>query len=260
MHLRRRTWLVVAAVVAVVAGTLVALPAGPRVVSPPSWQPATPEVRGVYHIHTVRSDGTGTVDDVAAAAERAGLQFAIVTDHGDGTRRPDAPSYRHGVLCIDAVEISTTGGHYTALGLGQAPYPLAGEPRDVVEDVHRLGGFGIAAHPLSPKRGLAWEDWQAPIDGIEWLNGDSVWRDASRWRLAEAAWTFAFRPVASLTALYERPAALDRADTLTAHRRVVMMAGADAHDVSARGATLRRTRAGCSCGCHPTKPISRFSR
>ena len=28
-----------------------------------------------------------------------------------------------------------------------APYPLGGEPRDVVEDVRRLGGFGIAAHP-----------------------------------------------------------------------------------------------------------------
>ena len=37
-----------------------------------------------------RSDGSGTVDAIAAAAARAGLQFIILTDHGDGTRSPDA--------------------------------------------------------------------------------------------------------------------------------------------------------------------------
>jgi len=226
----------VAAAVALAAGTFIALPAGPRAVAGPAWHPAAPEVRGVYHIHTSRSDGTGTVDDVAAAAARAGLRFVIVTDHGDGTRRPDPPAYRHDVLCIDGVEISTTRGHYAALGLGQTPYPLAGEPRDVVEDVRRLGGFGIVAHPLSPKAGLAWQDWQAEFDGIEWLNGDSVWREAPRLRLALATWTFAFRPVGSLTSLYARPAALDRADRVAGQRRVVFIAGVDAHArLGARG-------------------------
>ena len=45
-------------------------------------------VRGVYHIHTNRSDGSGTPDEVAEAAARAGLQFIILTDHGDGNRPP----------------------------------------------------------------------------------------------------------------------------------------------------------------------------
>jgi hypothetical protein len=228
-HLRRPTRWVLAVVAALAAVTFLILPAGPRTVAGPTWRPAAPEVRGVYHVHTTRSDGTGTMDEVAAAAARAGLQFVIVTDHGDGSRRPDPPAYRHGVLCIDAVEISTDGGHYAALGLGRTPYPLAGEPRDVVEDVRRLGGFGIVTHPLSPKHGLSWQDWQAGFDGIEWLNGDSVWRDAPRFRLALAAWTFAFRPVGSLTSLYARPVALDRADLLTVRRPVVFMAGVDAH-------------------------------
>jgi hypothetical protein len=230
VHLGKRAWLGVAAVVAaLVVGTYVVLPPQPRLVAGPSWRPDAREVRGVYHIHTTRSDGSGTLDDVAAAAVRAGLQFVIVTDHGDATRCPDPPAYRRRVLCIDAVEISTTGGHYAALGLGQAPYPLAGEPRDVAEDVRRLGGFGIVAHPFSPKHGLAWLDWQVPFDGIEWLNGDSVWRGAPLSTLALAAWTFAFRPVASLVELYQRPATLDRVDELSGHRRVVLMAGSDAH-------------------------------
>ncbi len=97
-------------------------------------------VRGAIHVHTTVSDGAGTPDEVARAAARAGLDFVVLTDHGDGTRLPAPPRYVDGVLVIDAVEISTTGGHYIALGLGQAPYRLAGEPRDVIEDVTRLGG------------------------------------------------------------------------------------------------------------------------
>ena len=91
---------------------------------------------------------------VPAAAARVGLKFIVFTDHGDATRRPDAPAYRSGVLCLDGVEISTTGGHYIALDMPASPFPLGGEPRDVVEDVQRLGGFGIVAHPDSPKTEL----------------------------------------------------------------------------------------------------------
>ena len=57
-----------------------------------------------------------------------------------------------------------------------SPYPLGGEPRDVIEDVHRLGGFGVAAHPDSPKPELQWREWTAPFDGIEIVNPDTSWR------------------------------------------------------------------------------------
>ena len=151
---------------------------------PPAAQPlpapppgiAAP-VRGAIHIHTRRSDGSGTVDGVAAAAARAGLQFIIVTDHGDGTRKPDPPSLRSNVLVIDAVEISTWGGHVLALGLPKAPYPLGGEARAVIEDIARLGGFSIIAHPVNDKASAQWVEWTAPFDGMEWLNLDSEWRD-----------------------------------------------------------------------------------
>ncbi|HET7219711.1 MAG TPA: hypothetical protein VFJ02_16760, partial [Vicinamibacterales bacterium] len=102
-------------------------------------------VPGAFHVHSTRSDGTAGVDAIAAAAARAGLGFVIVTDHGDGTRAPDPPAYRHGVLVIDAVEVSTRGGHYVAVGMPAAPYPLGGDASAVVEDVRRLGGFGVAA-------------------------------------------------------------------------------------------------------------------
>lgn len=206
-----------------------------------SW-PFPSTVAGVYHIHTWASDGTGTVGEVAAAAARVGLQFVIVTDHGDGTAIPP-PSYRSGVLCIEGVEVSTTGGHYVALGLSPTPFPLAGEPRDVVADVARWGGFGIVAHPDSPKPDLRWQGWSLPADGIEWLNADSEWRDQTSWRLAAAVVHYPFRPAESLTALFTRPVTpIAEWDRLTAQRRVVGLGGADAH------AWLGLSRAGVLTG------------
>ncbi len=201
---------------------------------PPSSVPTAPApanvARGAYHIHTNRSDGSGTPDAVAQAAAHAGLQFVILTDHGDGTRVPDPPVYRSGVLTIDAVELNTTAGHYVALGLPATPYPLAGTPAAVIEDVKRLGGFGIAAHPGSPRPSLQWTDWNADIDALEWINGDSEWRDEARLPLARALLTFFVRPPEAMAALLDRPAAvLDEWDRLTRSRRVAALAGIDAH-------------------------------
>ena len=209
------------------AAWYLALP--PRVRSAPGTGPRDP-VRGVIHVHTRRSDGTGTVDDVAAAAARAGLNFVVLTDHGDATREPDPPRYRSGVLCIDAVEISTFNGHIVALGLPASPYPLGGEARDVVEDIARLGGISIAAHPGSARQELQFSDWSVPIDSLEWLNGDSEWRDEPVWSLWRALMTYPFRKTETLTSLLDRPSdVLRHWDMLTQDRRVVAIAGSDAH-------------------------------
>lgn len=140
------------------------------------------------------------------------------------------PPIDPGVLCIDGVEISTTGGHYAVVGMGLSPYPLGGEPRDVVEDVRRLGGFGVAAHPDSPKLALRWRDWAAAFDGMEWLNADSEWRDKSTLRLTHTFLEFLWRGPEALASLFGRPdMTLARFDALTRQRRIVTLAGADAH-------------------------------
>src|SRR5688572_1844558 len=64
-------------------------------------------IPGAFHVHSTHSDGSGTREEIAAAASRSGLRFVVFTDHGDGTRQPEAPWYSNGVLCLDAVEIST---------------------------------------------------------------------------------------------------------------------------------------------------------
>jgi len=116
--MRRLSLLLVAVVFGWVAWALVTLPPASADLRVPMPAPGDPvAVRGAYHVHSVASDGTGTVEEIAAAAARAGLRFVILTDHGDGYARPSAPRYLGSVLCIDAVEISTAGGHYAALGM-----------------------------------------------------------------------------------------------------------------------------------------------
>lgn len=193
-------------------------------------------VPGILHVHSSRSDGRGTPEQIAHAAARAGLKFVVITDHGDATRTPDPPVYREGVLCLDAVEISTRDGHYIALGMAAAPYPLGGEARDVVDDVRRLGGFGVVAHPDSPKPELAWRAWNTAFDAIEILNLDTMWRR----RMAEPGWrgkaalemrllTYAVRPRESIAGLVRRSNALAHWDAVARRRHVVMLSGADAH-------------------------------
>ena len=200
-------------------------------VAPAAAESMRPAVRGAIHVHTRRSDGTGTIDDVAAAAERAGLDFVILTDHGNGTTAPEPPNYHGRVLVIDGVEVSTTAGHLVALGLERAPYPLAGEPRDVAEDVNRLGGLTIAAHPESAKPELQFGAWDAALGGIEWLNADSEWRDESAFQLLGSLLTYPARRPESIAALFDRPvrelARWD--DLLKARRRITGVAAADAH-------------------------------
>jgi hypothetical protein len=234
----KKLLLVTAALVAAVA-VFVGFTAPPRrlTLAPPT----DGTIPGVIHVHTNRSDGLSGPDEIAAAAARAGLKFVVFTDHGDATRTPDPPAYRSGVLCLDGVEISTSGGHYVALDMPAAPYPLRGEARDVVEDVHRLGGFGIAAHPDSPKLQLKWREWTAPFDGIELLNPDTGWRlwvqqangSAARWharrRLLTALIDYPFRPAEVITSLTSPTTAMYNWEALTRRRKVVAIAGADAH-------------------------------
>jgi hypothetical protein len=193
-------------------------------------------VAGILHVHTNRSDGLQGPDEVAAAASRAGLKFVIFTDHGDGTRPPDPPTYRSGVLCLDGVEISTKGGHYVAIDMPASPYPLGGDARDVVEDVKRLGGFGIAAHPDSPKPELRWRDWDAPFDSIELLNLDTSWRVLaqrpgveSKWQILRALVDYAIRSPEVMASLIQPSEAVQQWEALARRRRVVTVAAADAH-------------------------------
>lgn len=200
-----------------------------------SATPGDHQYRGAFHVHSVESDGGGTVEEIATAARAANLDFVILTDHGNGTEHIP-PRYIDDVLILNGVEISTDGGHYIAVGMPQAPYPLGGDTKGVVEDVRRLGGFGIVAHPYSPREELRWQDFTLPVDAIEWINGDSQWRNAGFFSLLLSSLHYWFRPVGSLKTVLHRPTdSMNMWDAMASNASVVGLAGLDAHARLATG-------------------------
>ena len=79
--------------------------------------PDTHEVVGTIHLHSVYSDGSGTVDEILAAAEGIGLDFLVLTDHNSLDARAAGYEGWHGsVLLIVGDEVSSRNGHCLALG------------------------------------------------------------------------------------------------------------------------------------------------
>ena len=52
--------------------------------------------RGAIHVHSNYSDGSGRVEDVISAAQTAGLDYLIITDHDKLRPEQHAFQGRHG--------------------------------------------------------------------------------------------------------------------------------------------------------------------
>ena len=66
------------------------------------------EYFGNIHMHTTHSDGTGTVDDIVAAAQTAGLDYTSFVLCGHGTFKFQ-DFKKHHPRCVDIVEPTETG-------------------------------------------------------------------------------------------------------------------------------------------------------
>jgi hypothetical protein len=143
--------------------------------------------RGAVHVHSTRSDGAGSVEDVIEAAQEAGLDFLILSDHnplGEGAR-PQGGWYDD-LLLIVGEEISTYDGHILAVGIPPHRYQLAPGARAAIGDIEELGGWGWIAHPHHPDE--LWQAGWAGLDGVELINLAEAWaRTPWSRRLAIAA-------------------------------------------------------------------------
>ena len=132
-------------------------------------------VRGVFHVHSLHSDGEGTIEEVSLAAKTAGLSFVVMTDHNPTTMAQ--PQYVNGVLIISAAEWSTPQGHLVGLGMNRT---LRTEEREktAFASIFKAGGKAVLAHPVQTKN--PWRDWAAAAaaDGYELYSGDTFWREA----------------------------------------------------------------------------------
>jgi hypothetical protein len=190
----------------------------------------------VVHVHSTYSDGTGTVPEIARAAQRAGVDVVLLTDHDtlEAKRRGEERWYG-GVLVLVGEEVSPINrDHFLAFGIDKEINRRLSGP-EVCEAVAAAGGFGFGAHPFSRgsqrfgRPGIKFGDLDC-LDGIElwsFLNdtGERVrtLRDAAR-----MIW-------APQRAIGGPPEGNVREwDRLCQTRRVVAIGGLDAHQFGRR--------------------------
>lgn len=141
--------------------------------SPPLRRSRPYEIQGAYHIHTTHSDGRSPADKVAAAAARQGLDFIILTDHGNPNRPSLAEQgWKEGILVLAGSELSVSRGHMVALDFAYPDGTFAQDAEWAAQQVSAAGGFSIIAHPFSKTR---WS-WGGDVDpdGIEIVDSDSM--------------------------------------------------------------------------------------
>jgi hypothetical protein len=191
------------------------------------------------HVHSTHSDGTGTVAEIAAAAARNAVDVVLLTDHDTlAARRAGEEGWHGDVLVLVGEEVTPKDrDHFLAFGLDREVsrnQPAAG----IVSDVVSRGGFGFAAHPFSqgsPRfsrvRSMPWTDFDCEqIEGLE------VWSFVTDTGEKLESLSDVARFVLAPARVLEHPPQHNLAewDRLCQRRRVVGIAGIDAHQIGIR--------------------------
>jgi hypothetical protein len=171
----------------------------------------------VVHLHSTFSDGTGTVPQIIAAGQRAGVDVVILTDHN--SREGSPFEGWHGPTLLLVGEEDTPGRHDHTLLLGDdlrfAAHPFS-------RGSERFSRFGDGM----PHTGLA----EPGLTGIELWS--FVTDTAERVRSVREGLLFAAAPLRVL----DHPPLRNTVewDRMCRTRRVVALGGLDAHQIGVR--------------------------
>ncbi|MEE8576736.1 MAG: histidinol-phosphatase [candidate division Zixibacteria bacterium] len=188
---------------------------------------------GVVHVHTTESDGTKPLSELTTIANKADLDFMLVSDHMNlNNRGRNLEGFYGKLLVLVGYEHNDINdeNHFLIFGSPKV-YPSEMSPAEYVAAVRNDGALGIMAHPDETRNRMVkyppypWTDWSVDdVDGIELWNQMSEWMEklTPSNRLA-----MAFSPRKSMVGPTDR--LLAKWDTINAQRKCVGIASADAH-------------------------------
>jgi hypothetical protein len=185
---------------------------------------------GVIHVHTVASDGSGTVADVMHAAEKANLSFIAITDHNVAMTESGLAEDPPDLPIISGEEFSTNAGHFIALGIPASwSQPKTKDDRTLLAAAGSVGAFRVLAHPFHPH--APWTDWKTnDFEGMEIWNEDAAWRQNNPFDLMAALLIYPENDQLALVRLARTPEEnFAKWDELSAQRRVAGICAADTH-------------------------------
>jgi hypothetical protein len=207
------------------------------------------EYVGNLHVHTTYSDGSATHEEVAHAAEAAGLNFIVTTDHNVWVEGVEG--YYGRVLLLVGEEVhnirrTPQANHLLVYAAEQemAPYSF-GSPQTLIEKVQERGGFCAIAHPVEKRARVGddldpipWTDWPVgSVTGLEIWNYMSEFKGLLWSRLP--ALVYGHYPSLGIRGPYR--AALRLWDELLARgNRISALGNADAHALDAQMGPFNR--------------------
>ena len=103
-----------------------------------------PYIRGDLHMHTVYSDGTGSVDDMVRVAGNRGLDFLFVTDHGTVRQKLECRKWNH----VWWGQEPGAGPHHVCILAGDRKLTPTGEMARDAAALREMGLFFFYPHPV----------------------------------------------------------------------------------------------------------------
>lgn len=194
---------------------------------------AESEVVGCIHLHSTYSDGSGTVPDLIEAAEQAGLDFLILTDHGGiRTRRLGLEGWYGKTLLVIGEEVGRKKGHLIAVNVHKAVHSSSTEMVDYIRHANAQDGLSFIVHPDGkPKPSFGIGDARWKVRGHLGFTGMEIWSYMYDWIDSVRWWNFPFKLMRPNSALRgPHPGTLKTWDMLLGnHQKVVGYGGVDAH-------------------------------
>jgi hypothetical protein len=190
------------------------------------------EYSGAIHIHSIFSDGTGEVPQIARYADEVGLDFILLTDHN--TLRAldeDYEKWYGNTLLLVGCEINDkeNKNHYLAFGINEA-FTTRTPAKKYVAKIKEIGGIGFLAHPHEKRKhkehpAYPWVEWDT-----EDFTGVEIWNHMSEWvenLTEENKYKSFLHPLKTI----DKPPkeTLKLWDDLNFKRKVVGIGGVDAH-------------------------------
>lgn len=191
------------------------------------------EYTGAIHVHSIFSDGSGDVNEIAKYAAESGLDYVILTDHN--TLRALHEGYEDWydkTFLLVGCEINDkeNKNHLLAFNIKEA-YSTRLPAKEYVHKVKEAGGLGFIAHPHEKRNSMEkhppypWTEWDTDeFTGIEIWNHMSVWMEGLT---EENKYNYFVHPLKSITPPPKET--LELWDKLNLKRRVVGIGGVDAH-------------------------------
>jgi hypothetical protein len=143
------------------------------------YNPAANWYKGDFHTHTNQSDGKMTPSEGLAQAKKMNLDYLVATDHNIVPTKWESDST---IMIIPGIEITSSKGHFNALGLSKwvdwrPTCPDGGMETEeginrVIKDARDAGAVISINHPMLKP----WE-WQFTETKLSQIDVIEIWND-----------------------------------------------------------------------------------